>query len=219
MTLSGVTLCVAGVLVSSLGCSRKSGSDVSQQSALASATATILLEAPSGAPLEPVPQRLLAPLGPAEPPSDGYVEVKVGGVAMVGASNAMLLVHDETRRAIPVFLGGTEGLSLQLRLDGQRYPRPLTHDLLDTVLVELGARVHSARVEKLESNTFFGTLVVLDGDRLVELDSRTSDAVAMALGNGAPIFVARDVLETAGISMDMVEATSPTEPLPTGIPL
>lgn len=213
---------VAWVLVSSLlGCSRTGGSDLSQQGVLTSSTATILLEAPSGSvrPLEPIPQRLMAPLGPAAPPSDGYVEVKVGGVAAVGASNAMLLVHDETRRAIPVFLGGTEGLSLQLRLDGQRYPRPLTHDLLDTVLEELGARVHSARVEKLESNTFFGTLVVLVGDRLVDLDSRTSDAVAMALGSGAPIFVARDVLDTAGISMDTIDATPATEPLPTGIPL
>ena len=120
----------------------------------------------------------------------------------MGAGHAVLLVDAEQRRAVPIFIGGTEGHSIELRLTGGKPPRPLTHDLFDSALTELGARVHSARVVKLEDGVYFGVLVLATQGRQRELDSRASDAVAMALGAGAPIFLATRVLEQAGIPLD-----------------
>jgi uncharacterized protein len=149
----------------------------------------------------------------ATPPS-GFVEATVAGAASLGAGHAVLLVDAEQRRAVPIFIGGTEGHSIELRLTGGKAPRPLTHDLFDSALAELGARVHSARVEKLEGGVYFGVLVLSSEGRLRELDSRASDAVAMALGAGAPIFLATRVLEQAGVPLDSIEDGGIPEPTP-----
>lgn len=149
----------------------------------------------------------------ARPPS-GFVEATVAGAASLGAGHAVLLADAEQRRAVPIFIGGTEGHSIELRLTGGKAPRPLTHDLFDSALAELGARVHSARVEKLEGGVYFGVLVLEREGRLRELDSRASDAVAMALGAGAPIFLATRVLEQAGVPLDSLEDGGIPEPTP-----
>lgn len=130
----------------------------------------------------------------------------------MGSGHAVLLVDAEQRRAVPIFIGGTEGHSIELRLTGGKPPRPLTHDLFDSALAELGARVHSARVVKLETGVYFGVLVLATQGRLRELDSRASDAVAMALGAGAPIFLATRVLEQAGIPLDSLKDGGLREP-------
>jgi bifunctional DNase/RNase len=142
---------------------------------------------------------------PKATPPEGFIEATVAGSAAVGAGHAVLLVDAEQRRAVPIFIGGTEGHSIDLRLSGGKAPRPLTHDLFDSALVNLGARVHSARVVKLEAGIYFAVLVLVSDGRLRELDSRASDAVAMALGAGVPIFVAVRVLEQAGISLDSLK--------------
>src|SRR5690606_35925427 len=135
-------------------------------------------------------------------PPDGFVRVRVGGITPAGQGNAVLLVDDEQQRALVVFIGDTEALSIQLRLQGTKYKRPLTHDLLDSMLAHLGAKVHSVRVDRLHDDIFYGVVVLQDGERLEEFDSRTSDGIALALGSDAPVFVAREVLERAGIAMD-----------------
>jgi len=114
----------------------------------------------------------------------------------------VLLVDDERRRALVVFIGETEALSIQLRLQGTRYKRPLTHDLVDNMLDHLGARVQSVRVDRLEDDIFYGVVVLKNGNRIHEFDSRTSDGIALALGSDAPLFVAGDVLDRAGIPLD-----------------
>jgi len=101
-----------------------------------------------------------------------------------------------------VFIGETEALSIQLRLQGTRYKRPLTHDLVDNMLDHLGARVQSVRVDRLEDDIFYGVVVLKNGNRIHEFDSRTSDGIALALGSDAPLFVASDVLDRAGIPLD-----------------
>jgi bifunctional DNase/RNase len=130
------------------------------------------------------------------------VRAAVVEAAPVGAGHAVLLVDEAQRSAIPIFVGGSEGLSIELRLTKQRYERPLTHDLFDKALSDLDARVHSARVVELKGGTYFGVLVLVTRERTLELDSRASDAIAMALGNGAPVFVAEKVFEQAGVNLD-----------------
>lgn len=167
--------------------------------------------APSAMPLPPevrAPSSPPAPSGsPAAPadsraPPKGFVRVRVGGVTAAGQGNAVLLVDDERQRALVVFIGETEALSIQLRLDGTRYKRPLTHDLIDTMLDHLGARVQSVRVDRLEDDIYYGVVVLRSGNRIHEFDSRTSDGIALALGSDAPLFVAREVLDRASIPLD-----------------
>lgn len=109
---------------------------------------------------------------------------------------------------LPIFIGGTEALSMDLRVKGDRYPRPLTHDLLDNALFALGSKVLQARVTKLAGTTFFGAVIVANGASTIELDARPSDAIALAVGNDAPIFVAPDVMARAAMSKrELLEGT------------
>jgi len=121
---------------------------------------------------------------------------------MPNGASAVLLVEDGTKVALPIFIGGTEALSIHLRLDKQKFTRPLTHDLFDSAVAKLGGHVESVRVDKLENNVFLGTVVLAGGSGNIDLDARPSDAIAIALGNGAPIHVAREVLERAGLDLD-----------------
>jgi uncharacterized protein len=134
-------------------------------------------------------------------PPVGYVEMTVAGVVGTASGSAVVLVDPGRRLGIPVFIGGTEALSIQLRLDGKKYDRPLTHDLLDTVVGKLGGRIVAVRVDKLENEIFFGTVLLQRGERIEEIDSRVSDALALAIGNRAPIYVAKKVIERSGVDV------------------
>jgi len=149
------------------------------------------------------------PLGKATAVPRGFIRVAVRGVAPTTQGNAVLLVDESRGRAVPVFVGDSEALSIQLRLEKRRYARPLTHDLLDAMLARLGGHIDSVRVEKLENNVFFGIVVVREGARRMELDARTSDAVALAVGSDAPIYVNERVLDRAGVSLDDLDKAGP----------
>jgi bifunctional DNase/RNase len=126
----------------------------------------------------------------------------VGGVAPTNEGNAVVLLDDAAHRGLVLFVGGTEALSIAVRLEQRRYERPLTHDLLDSVVTKLGAEVVSVRVDRLEDDVFFGSLLISKDGRLIELDARPSDALALAIGNSVPVFVAESVLTQAGIDVD-----------------
>jgi uncharacterized protein len=141
----------------------------------------------------------------ATPPA-GYLLVHVKAQVETAQGNALLLVDAPEKRLVPIFIGGTEALSIRLRLDGKRYARPLTHDLLDTLLRRLGAKLESVQVDELRDSTFIGTVVVRDRDgQQLRIDARPSDAVALALGNKVPIFMAQTVLDRAGYRMDELD--------------
>jgi bifunctional DNase/RNase len=125
--------------------------------------------------------------------------MSVAGIATTTAGNAAVLLDSDRQQALLIFVGDSEALSIELRLHHQAFPRPLTHDLLESALERLGAEVDSVRVDRLVNTTFHGTVVLNDGTRKIELDARSSDAIALALGNGAPIFVAREVLDRAAV--------------------
>jgi hypothetical protein len=116
---------------------------------------------------------------------------------------------------VPIFVGGTEALSIQLRLERQRYQRPLTHDLLDAVTRELHGEFEKVQVDDLRDNVYIGTVFVRDGRRVAVIDARPSDAIAIAIGAEVPIFVARKVIEAAGVrreEFDQERKASPRIP-------
>jgi len=201
------------LLALAISCSRSDRSDASGALATtgaSAATSSVVTAAPPKA--TSVKEPATAPPNGTAP--EGFVKVRVGGVAPTAQGNAVLLVDEGDVRAVPIFVGESEALSIRLRLERRRYIRPLTHDLLDDMLEELGGRIDSVRVEKLENDVFYGIVVVRDGPRRIELDARSSDAVALALGSGAPIFVARRVLERAGVDLDDVKREAPAHAEP-----
>jgi hypothetical protein len=164
----------------------------------------------------PVPAR--APAAPALPtaPVD-YLEMHADRVVLLGEGAAVLLAADGEDRELPIFIGGTEGTSIDLRLRSERAPRPLTHDLLDHMLEQLGARLYKVQIDALRDNIFRGSVYLRAGGKLLRFDARPSDAIALALGSLAPIYVARAVLDRAGVSRAVIEQQVPT-PAPSPAP-
>jgi bifunctional DNase/RNase len=200
---------VVGFIPLTLGCS-KLRAKLTQATPSAVASASVAAPAPSATPAQPVASTPLPPAAGDVAVPTGYARMRVAGVTRLPhGGDAVLLVEEGRKRAVPIFIGGTEALSIQLRLKKQPYVRPLTHDLLDASIQKLGARVESVRIDKIESNVFHGTLVLVSGSGRIELDARPSDAIAIAIGNAAPIHVARPVIDHAGLDLDDQGTPSP----------
>jgi bifunctional DNase/RNase len=118
---------------------------------------------------------------------------------------AVVLADPSGETVVPIYVGGTEAASITRRFHERPMERPLTHDLFDAALHELGARVVRVQVDKLQDNTYFATLVLKTKGRYVQLDARPSDAIALALGATAPIYCASSVIMIAGVPRDSVE--------------
>jgi len=146
------------------------------------------------------------------------VEMRVAAVLPVRGGGAAVVLIDSTRsKALLIAVGGTEALSINLRLAKQHLARPLTHDLLESIVRELGGKVVRAQIDEMRGETYIGSVFVQIGQRVARIDARPSDAIALALGNALPIFVARKVLDAAGVSPDSVDEPEST-PATTGRP-
>ena len=108
---------------------------------------------------------------------------------------------DTDKRTLPIFIGATEAQSIALHLDRVAVPRPLTHDLMKTIMDNLECRMKRAEICALRENTFFAKIIVEWNGMESEIDSRPSDAIALALRFAAPIYVAEEVMEAAGITL------------------
>jgi bifunctional DNase/RNase len=118
---------------------------------------------------------------------------------------AAVLLLDETSHAVlPIFVGGTEATSIDLRMRKVAPQRPLTHDLLDSVLDRLRGKLVKVHVDELRDGIFYGSIFVRVDRRIIKLDARPSDALALAIGNKVPIYVARRVFAEAGIAKDEI---------------
>jgi bifunctional DNase/RNase len=139
----------------------------------------------------------------------GYVEVAPDRVVALGDRGALLLVDAASNLALPIFIGGTEAISIDGRLRGEKPSRPLTHDLLDHVLESLHASLVKAQVDELrqteDGGVFIGSIFVRANGRIIKLDARPSDAIALAIGHHTPIYVARSVLDQAGVAWDELQ--------------
>lgn len=137
-----------------------------------------------------------------------YIEMKVGGVALDPQSKSpvVLLKDPEGHYTLPIWIGLLEAAAIAYALEGVEPPRPMTHDLMRMLLEELGARVPRIDVDSLEDNVFHAKIhleIPGGGKRLI--DSRPSDALALALRVGAEIFAEEKVLRRAS-SVEVKEA-------------
>jgi hypothetical protein len=115
-------------------------------------------------------------------------------------SQVIILKERDGERRMPILIGMNEALAIDRRLKGLRTPRPMTHDLLHSLIEALGSELDQIVISDLRDHTFYATLVVRQDGKLVEIDARPSDAIALGVANGTPIFVESHVLEEASIT-------------------
>jgi len=131
-------------------------------------------------------------------------EMVIYGVSfdMVGKQPIVLLKTTDGNTFLPIWIGHPEAAAILMKLQGANTPRPMTHDLVTDLLEKLDARVARITVTELQDNTFYALITVsVDGSE-IEIDSRPSDAIALAVRSGAPIFAAESVIEESGIEFE-----------------
>jgi uncharacterized protein len=131
-------------------------------------------------------------------------EMVIYGVSfdMVGKQPIVLLKTADGNKFLPIWIGHPEAAAILMRLQGAQTPRPMTHDLLTEMLAQLEARVVRIAVTELRDNTFYAQITVAVNGTEIEIDSRPSDAIALAVRVDAPIFAAEAVIEESGIEFE-----------------
>ena len=131
-------------------------------------------------------------------------EMVIYGVSfdMVGKQPIVLLKAVDTNKFLPIWIGHPEAAAILMKLQGATTPRPMTHDLLYEMLGELDVDCTRVAVTELRENTFYATITLSINGRDVEIDSRPSDALALAVRAGAPIFAAEDVIAESAIEFE-----------------
>ena len=115
---------------------------------------------------------------------------------------ALVLAEETGERRIPIIIGPIEAQSIAIQLEGLKPPRPLTHDLFKNMASAFDIFITEIVIYKLEEGIFYSELVCMKEGKQVIIDSRTSDAVALALRFGCPIYTTEDILERAGIVIE-----------------
>ncbi len=132
------------------------------------------------------------------------IQVKINGLALDMTTNSpvvILAAVDSKEKLLPIWIGHYEAWAIAMELSGIKSKRPLTHDLLKSVIRSMEGEVKKVEVTRLVDQTFFAKIHVdLKGDSL-EIDARPSDSIALALKTGVPIFVAEELFQLKGTSM------------------
>jgi bifunctional DNase/RNase len=134
-------------------------------------------------------------------------EMVIYGVSfdMVGKQPIVLLKTAEGSKFLPIWIGHPEAAAILMKLQGASTPRPMTHDLVTDMLAQLEAKVTKIAVTELRDNTFYALITVVVDGAEIEIDSRPSDAIALAVRAGAPIFAAEAVIEESAIEFEHEE--------------
>ncbi|WP_147821305.1 bifunctional nuclease family protein [Salidesulfovibrio onnuriiensis] len=135
------------------------------------------------------------------------VRTKVFGMALDETNQAPILIlkNEQEAMVLPIWIGAVEAMSITMALNKIPFPRPMTHDLLLSVINTLGGVINQVQVTDIEDGTFFAEMVVLQDGEELRIDCRPSDAIALAVRGDTPIFVNLDVLKTAGVSEDSLK--------------
>lgn len=115
---------------------------------------------------------------------------------------ALILVENEGKRRLPIIIGSFEAQSIAIELENMKPTRPLTHDLFKIFTGTFNISINEVIIYKFSEGIFYAKLICFDGKKVVEIDSRTSDAVAIALRVRCPIYTYESILKAAGVIMD-----------------
>ncbi len=138
--------------------------------------------------------------------ADGMIEVTVASLGLDKSSNTPVVILRENggERLLPIWIGPGEASAIAMELAGIRFSRPLTHDLLTTIVRGLGSELVRVVITKVVENTYYASLILRRDGEFLSVDSRPSDSIALALRSRAPIFADDELLELT--SMEIEEA-------------
>ena len=138
------------------------------------------------------------------------VEMKIRGLLMDPVTNTPIVILRDSgsETVLPIWVGVYEANAIALEIEKVSTPRPMTHDLIKNVLAGLDARVHKVVVTELKEDTFYAVIWMERGGKIISVDSRPSDALALALRVDCPIFVEEEVLKTSKKATATSETTS-----------
>ncbi len=131
-------------------------------------------------------------------------EMVIYGVSfdMVGKQPIVLLKTTDGNRFLPIWIGHPEAAAILIKLQNAASARPMTHDLLNDMLAHLDAEVISVAVTEMRENTYYARITLQQNGNEIEVDSRPSDAIALAVRAGAKIYVAEDVIDESGVEFE-----------------
>ena len=129
------------------------------------------------------------------------IEMSVGGLTLdpVTKTPIVILKDTENKLNLPIWIGLLEATAMATEIEGIKMARPMTHDLLKTILGEVGCSVESVEITDLKENTYYASVNLTVAGRQMMIDSRPSDAIALALRTKSPIYVAKAVLEASSM--------------------
>jgi bifunctional DNase/RNase len=135
----------------------------------------------------------------------------VGGLTLdpVTKTPIVILKDTDNKLNLPIWIGLLEATAMATEIEGIKMARPMTHDLIKNILGEVGCAVDSVEITDLKENTYFALVYLTVAGRQVVIDSRPSDAIALALRTKSPIFVAKAVLEASSILQQTEEGKEP----------
>lgn len=140
---------------------------------------------------------------------DTRIRLKVLGISysqIQQGAYALILAQVNGPYRIPVVIGPAEAQSIAIIMEGLKPPRPMTHDLFVALAHAYGVKLKEAFIYKFEDSIFSCELTFDDGERIVVLDSRTSDAIAIAMRTGAPIYTTREIIDETGFILEVQNA-------------
>jgi hypothetical protein len=137
------------------------------------------------------------------------IEVKVAGIVIDNNSNSpvMLLREVTNDKVLPIYIGPAEAAAIAYGLENLKAIRPLTIDLMKLILEGTKSRVKRVNVTSIRNDTFFAEIIIEADNRLISIDARPSDSIALALRTNSPIFVAEEVMNTCATTMTLDEET------------
>jgi hypothetical protein len=142
------------------------------------------------------------------------IEMKVMGIALdTRTGSPIVVLHDkDNRRALPIWIGSAEASSIIRKIENLSVTRPMTHDLIISIIEKVGYKVSKIEINDVEKETYFATIFLEDKDgNEIEIDSRPSDAIAVAIRIDAPILVTANVLSNGSVSTDSAKDAQEAE--------
>ncbi|NOR88525.1 MAG: hypothetical protein GQ527_13045 [Bacteroidales bacterium] len=144
------------------------------------------------------------------------IELKIFGLSYSHSQSsayALILGEKNGNRRLPIIVGGLEAQAIAIEVEKMKPARPLTHDLFKTFAETYNIQVNEIIINKFQEGIFYSVLICYDGHTEIEIDSRTSDAVAIALRFNCPIYTYEHVMAVAGVIMDSDDQHTESEPI------
>ena len=132
------------------------------------------------------------------------IEMKVMGIALdTRTGSPIVVLHDlDNRRALPIWIGSAEASAIIRKIEKLSVTRPMTHDLIVDIVKQTGYSVDRVEINDVEKETYYATIFLTNGEKEISIDSRPSDAIAVAMRADAPILVTANVLMNGAVSTD-----------------